>query len=157
VCNECIAGQRCAEHQNTPAHAREKFEYVHSLGRACLHIGRHRHGAHAILSGERYNLVHPFSATLSFHALMICLTYSAILSIHTLTTSLKYSAILSIHALTTSLTYSLTSPRTHDMFDRFFGAEAVALEIVVGEMRMVLGVVGETSCHSKSQSLVGCK
>lgn len=35
----------------------EMFEYVHSSGKAILHIGKHRHGAKPIQSGERFNLI----------------------------------------------------------------------------------------------------
>jgi len=35
----------------------QKFEYTHSLGRAVLHTGKHTHGANALTSGERINLI----------------------------------------------------------------------------------------------------
>jgi hypothetical protein len=35
----------------------ENFEVEHKPGQALLHIGRHRHGANPITSGERYNLI----------------------------------------------------------------------------------------------------
>jgi len=35
----------------------EDFEFLHVPGKAILHIGKHRHGAKAIKSGERYNLI----------------------------------------------------------------------------------------------------
>jgi len=35
----------------------ESFELFHQPGKAVLHVGKHRHGANAILSGERYNLI----------------------------------------------------------------------------------------------------
>jgi hypothetical protein len=50
-------GVRCAEHQETPWRPDEEFDIVHVPGRAILHRGRHRHGAHPITGGERYNLI----------------------------------------------------------------------------------------------------
>lgn len=50
-------GVRCSAHQNTPARPFELFTYKHRPGRALLHRGRHRHGAHAIRDGERFNLI----------------------------------------------------------------------------------------------------
>lgn len=35
----------------------EDFEFNHKPGLACLHFGKHRHGANSITSGERYNLI----------------------------------------------------------------------------------------------------
>jgi len=35
----------------------EKFELVHHKRRAVFHIGKHRHGANQITSGERFNLI----------------------------------------------------------------------------------------------------
>jgi hypothetical protein len=35
----------------------EEFQITHIPGRALLHRGRHRHGAHPITGGERYNLI----------------------------------------------------------------------------------------------------
>eukprot|EP01102_Stenamoeba_stenopodia_P006299 TRINITY_DN1725_c0_g3_i1.p1 TRINITY_DN1725_c0_g3~~TRINITY_DN1725_c0_g3_i1.p1 ORF type:complete len:315 (-),score=79.37 TRINITY_DN1725_c0_g3_i1:37-981(-) len=35
----------------------ENFEYDHKIGRALLHIGKHRHGANSITEGERYNMI----------------------------------------------------------------------------------------------------
>jgi hypothetical protein len=35
----------------------EHFEFQHTPGRGILHIGKHRHGANPIRSGERYNLI----------------------------------------------------------------------------------------------------
>ncbi|GMI16413.1 hypothetical protein TrLO_g12303 [Triparma laevis f. longispina] len=38
-------------------HRQSKLQLQHSLGRAVLHLGRHRHGADDIASGERVNLI----------------------------------------------------------------------------------------------------
>lgn len=38
-------------------HRRWRAAYLHRKGYAVMHLGRHRHGADQILSGERYNLV----------------------------------------------------------------------------------------------------
>jgi hypothetical protein len=35
----------------------ENFEFHHIPGKAILHVGKHRHGANAIVAGERYNLI----------------------------------------------------------------------------------------------------
>ncbi len=35
----------------------ENFEYFHTPGKSLLHIGKHRHGANNIESGERVNLI----------------------------------------------------------------------------------------------------
>jgi len=35
----------------------EDFEFTHQPGLGIVHIGKHRHGANAIKSGERYNLI----------------------------------------------------------------------------------------------------
>lgn len=40
-----------------PSTHKENFEFHHIPGRALLHIGKHRHGANCIKSGERYNLI----------------------------------------------------------------------------------------------------
>ena len=45
------------EHQETPWRSEEDFAIAHVPGRAILHRGRHRHGAHPITGGERYNLI----------------------------------------------------------------------------------------------------
>lgn len=53
-----FAGARCTHHQRTtrPTEA-EAVAVVHKVGQACLHIGRQRHAATPISSGERYNLI----------------------------------------------------------------------------------------------------
>jgi hypothetical protein len=53
-----FAGARCNHHQRT-THALEGEMVLveHKVGKACLHIGRHRHMATSIASGERYNLI----------------------------------------------------------------------------------------------------
>jgi hypothetical protein len=50
-------GVRCGVCQQTPALPAEELQVVHVPGRAILHQGRHRHGAHPIVGGERYNLI----------------------------------------------------------------------------------------------------
>jgi hypothetical protein len=50
-------GVRCGAHQETPWRPDEEFDIAHVPGRAILHRGRHRHGAHPITGGERYNLI----------------------------------------------------------------------------------------------------
>ena len=50
-------GIRCAQHQQTDPQENELFDFGHLQGRGILHIGRHRHGANKIKSGERFNLV----------------------------------------------------------------------------------------------------
>jgi len=35
----------------------ENFEFLHKPGLGIIHLGKHRHGANAIKSGERYNLI----------------------------------------------------------------------------------------------------
>ena len=50
-------GVRCRAHQQTGAADEESVEYTHRPGVAVLHRGHHRHGAHAITSGERCNLI----------------------------------------------------------------------------------------------------
>jgi len=52
-----FAGVRCAEHQSTPPKHGEHFVYTHEIGRGCLHVGRHRHGANELTGGERINLI----------------------------------------------------------------------------------------------------
>lgn len=53
-----FAGVRCNHHQRTthPLPG-ESVSVQHKIGQACLHVGRHRHAATAIDSGERYNLI----------------------------------------------------------------------------------------------------
>jgi hypothetical protein len=50
-------GVRCGLCQHTPPLPAEEFQIEHVPGRALLHRGRHRHGAHPITGGERYNLI----------------------------------------------------------------------------------------------------
>jgi hypothetical protein len=50
-------GVRCELHQETPWRPDEDFAIRQVPGRAILHRGRHRHGAHPVTSGERYNLI----------------------------------------------------------------------------------------------------
>eukprot|EP01111_Echinosteliopsis_oligospora_P009881 TRINITY_DN2981_c0_g1_i1.p1 TRINITY_DN2981_c0_g1~~TRINITY_DN2981_c0_g1_i1.p1 ORF type:complete len:385 (-),score=104.98 TRINITY_DN2981_c0_g1_i1:12-1166(-) len=42
---------------NDPMTHNEDFEFTHTVGKAIIHIGKHRHGANSIISGERYNLI----------------------------------------------------------------------------------------------------
>lgn len=41
----------------TPAHRHHTHTYSHQLGRAVMHLGRRRHGADDIVSGQRVNLI----------------------------------------------------------------------------------------------------
>ncbi|CAN1173351.1 2-oxoglutarate and iron-dependent oxygenase domain-containing protein CP2 [Linum perenne] len=50
-------GARCDKHVNTKTHQEEIGDYAHIPGRAVLHRGRHRHGARATTSGQRFNLI----------------------------------------------------------------------------------------------------
>jgi hypothetical protein len=50
-------GVRCGICQQTAPLPEEEFQIGHVPGRAILHRGRHRHGAHPITGGERYNLI----------------------------------------------------------------------------------------------------
>jgi hypothetical protein len=54
-------GQRCNRHPDTSIisneYFSESFEYSHQIGMGILHSGRNRHGACAILSGSRKNLI----------------------------------------------------------------------------------------------------
>jgi len=52
-----FGGIRCSTHQNTLTLKNEDFHVGHSIGNAILHLGKHRHAAEKILSGERYNLI----------------------------------------------------------------------------------------------------
>lgn len=50
-------GVRCEKHVNGQTYREEIFDYSHSVGRAIIHRGRHRHGARATTSGNRVNLL----------------------------------------------------------------------------------------------------
>ncbi|KAK7320137.1 hypothetical protein RJT34_04871 [Clitoria ternatea] len=50
-------GMRCDQHLHTISHPEEIYDYFHFPGRAVLHHGRHRHGARATTSGNRFNLL----------------------------------------------------------------------------------------------------
>lgn len=50
-------GLRCGLCQQTEPLPGESFTIKHVPGRAILHRGNHRHGAHPITSGSRYNLI----------------------------------------------------------------------------------------------------
>ncbi|CAK9196415.1 unnamed protein product [Sphagnum troendelagicum] len=50
-------GVRCDKHVNGEARPEEVLEYSHVPGHAILHAGRHRHGAKAITSGQRTNMI----------------------------------------------------------------------------------------------------
>jgi hypothetical protein len=50
-------GVRCGLCQQTEPLPGESFQVTHVPGRAILHRGNHRHGAHPITSGARYNLI----------------------------------------------------------------------------------------------------
>ncbi|KAG2589013.1 hypothetical protein PVAP13_5NG352100 [Panicum virgatum] len=50
-------GIRCENHVNSETQHEEMYDYTHIPGQAVLHRGRHRHGARAISSGLRINLL----------------------------------------------------------------------------------------------------
>jgi hypothetical protein len=50
-------GLRCESHRQTPCSTADTFLYQHAPGRALLHAGKHRHGAHPIRRGRRVNLI----------------------------------------------------------------------------------------------------
>ncbi|KAK9033539.1 hypothetical protein V6N11_049726 [Hibiscus sabdariffa] len=50
-------GVRCDKHVNTETQTVEILDYSHIPGHAVLHRGRHRHGARATTSGQRFNLL----------------------------------------------------------------------------------------------------
>jgi len=50
-------GQRCNVHVNSNPNCTESFDYEHENSMGILHAGRHRHGARAITSGRRVNLI----------------------------------------------------------------------------------------------------
>jgi len=52
-----FGGVRCAHHQQTKPLKNESFTYSHKIGAGLFHLGKHRHAANAITSGERYNLI----------------------------------------------------------------------------------------------------
>jgi hypothetical protein len=45
--------------RDTESEASEKFDFQHRVGggNAIIHVGQHWHGAHAITSGERHNVI----------------------------------------------------------------------------------------------------
>jgi len=43
--------------KGTPSEGIENFEYVHTPGKAILHVGKHIHGAYKLTTGERINLI----------------------------------------------------------------------------------------------------
>lgn len=70
TCNVCL-GRRfsggdlafCGLQNDETNHRRLRHVHRHSIGRAVMHSGRHRHGALPIASGERTNLVMWFKST----------------------------------------------------------------------------------------------
>lgn len=53
-----FAGVRCNHHQSTTHPLpHETIQLQHKVGQACLHLGRTRHAAMSISSGERYNFI----------------------------------------------------------------------------------------------------
>ncbi|PWA58372.1 2-oxoglutarate (2OG) and Fe(II)-dependent oxygenase superfamily protein [Artemisia annua] len=50
-------GMRCEDHVNGQIYPEEVFDFSHTVGRAIVHRGRHRHGASATTSGHRINLI----------------------------------------------------------------------------------------------------
>lgn len=55
--NLFFGGVRCPTHQTSGILPEEQFEFAHRVGQALIHVGRHRHQAHAITSGQRSNLI----------------------------------------------------------------------------------------------------
>lgn len=51
------AGLQFCGISGTPTHRKERLKYSHVRGRCVVHLGRHRHGADDIVSGERLNLI----------------------------------------------------------------------------------------------------
>jgi len=52
-----FGGIRCAHHQQTKTMQTEDFTFAHKVGQGILHVGKHRHLAKPIMSGERINLI----------------------------------------------------------------------------------------------------
>eukprot|EP00005_Dracoamoeba_jomungandri_P002777 CAMPEP_0174250244 /NCGR_PEP_ID=MMETSP0439-20130205/474_1 /TAXON_ID=0 /ORGANISM="Stereomyxa ramosa, Strain Chinc5" /LENGTH=156 /DNA_ID=CAMNT_0015330263 /DNA_START=558 /DNA_END=1025 /DNA_ORIENTATION=- len=52
-----FGGRRCGRHQQTGPLPSEEFYFSHVYGTALLHVGKHRHLAKEIKSGERHNLI----------------------------------------------------------------------------------------------------
>jgi hypothetical protein len=55
--NLYFGGVRCELHQQTQTAGDEDFEFEHQPGKGILHVGKHRHLARKITSGERHNLI----------------------------------------------------------------------------------------------------
>lgn len=51
------AGLQFCGRSGAPDHRRQRFTYLHERGRCVAHLGRHRHGADDITTGERLNLI----------------------------------------------------------------------------------------------------
>jgi len=52
-----FGGIRCENHQQLRPKNEDEFTYNHTPGTAILHLGKHRHLATPIISGERHNLI----------------------------------------------------------------------------------------------------
>jgi len=52
-----FGGVRCPSHQHKEPKKEEEFTFEHKTGTAILHLGKHRHLANPLLSGERHNLI----------------------------------------------------------------------------------------------------
>eukprot|EP01123_Difflugia_compressa_P002462 TRINITY_DN13186_c0_g1_i1.p1 TRINITY_DN13186_c0_g1~~TRINITY_DN13186_c0_g1_i1.p1 ORF type:complete len:172 (-),score=16.07 TRINITY_DN13186_c0_g1_i1:33-509(-) len=52
-----FGGVRCMLHQQTPPRSDENIYFQHEPGVALIHLGKHRHSAGAISSGQRLNLI----------------------------------------------------------------------------------------------------
>lgn len=50
-------GPRCMLHRQTPSRPNEVVELIHEPGVAVLHLGKERHGVHALRRGRRRNLI----------------------------------------------------------------------------------------------------
>jgi len=52
-----FGGIRCYNHQQRPPKPEEEISVSHTPGTAILHLGKHRHAARRVISGERHNLI----------------------------------------------------------------------------------------------------
>lgn len=67
-----FGGPRCDVHMQSYERQGEEFEYDHKIGTAVLHAGRHRHGVHPLLSGQRRNLIVWFQSSQAKEAAKSC-------------------------------------------------------------------------------------
>lgn len=52
-----FGGIRCTHHAQTKIFPDENFTLNHAVGRAVIHLGKHRHEATKIKSGSRFNMI----------------------------------------------------------------------------------------------------